>query len=65
MTDMDKDVLGKECPKELAELSLDDFVVWVDPLDGTKEFTQGTYFFYRQIDFRYEPWSCLVMWAHN
>lgn len=28
------------CPTEYVEVSYDDIVVWVDPLDGTSEYTQ-------------------------
>jgi len=41
VTDMDSDVLKHECPSEYQDLKMDDIVVWVDPLDGTKEFTEG------------------------
>ncbi len=33
-------VLGKKCPPELESTTLEDVVVWVDPLDGTSEFAQ-------------------------
>lgn len=38
--DMDPEVLSKQCPHELESVTLDDIVVWVDPLDGTNEFAQ-------------------------
>lgn len=41
VTEMDQDVLKHDCPKDYKELCLDDLVVWVDPLDGTREFTEG------------------------
>ncbi len=37
---MDAGVLGKKCPPELESTTLEDVVVWVDPLDGTSEFAQ-------------------------
>ncbi|XP_013183386.2 3'(2'),5'-bisphosphate nucleotidase 1 isoform X2 [Amyelois transitella] len=37
----DKDVLGVKCPVNLQAVKEEDIVVWVDPLDGTSEYTQG------------------------
>jgi len=39
----DKEVLShdSECPDNLKEIDKRDVVVWVDPLDGTSEFTEG------------------------
>ncbi|XP_052756706.1 3'(2'),5'-bisphosphate nucleotidase 1 isoform X2 [Galleria mellonella] len=37
----DKDVLSLECPVALKSVKEEDIVVWVDPLDGTSEYTQG------------------------
>lgn len=31
----------QKCPEEFHNISDEDVVVWVDPLDGTSEFTQG------------------------
>ncbi|KAI8424982.1 hypothetical protein MSG28_006881 [Choristoneura fumiferana] len=39
--DADKEVLGLECPASLKGVKEEDIVVWVDPLDGTSEYTQG------------------------
>ncbi|XP_077561587.1 3'(2'),5'-bisphosphate nucleotidase 1 [Haemaphysalis longicornis] len=41
ITDHDKDVLSTSLPDELKDVKEEDLVVWVDPLDGTKEYTQG------------------------
>ncbi|KAK8763551.1 hypothetical protein V5799_033840 [Amblyomma americanum] len=41
ITDLDKDVLSTTLPDELKNVKEEDLVVWVDPLDGTKEYTQG------------------------
>ncbi|XP_059053164.1 3'(2'),5'-bisphosphate nucleotidase 1 isoform X2 [Achroia grisella] len=39
--DSDKDILSLECPAALKSVKEEDIVVWVDPLDGTSEYTQG------------------------
>ncbi|CAF3710549.1 unnamed protein product [Rotaria socialis] len=36
-----QEVLQATCPTEFHELQEKDLVVWVDPLDGTREFTEG------------------------
>lgn len=41
ITDHDKDVLATSLPSHLSNVKEEDVVVWVDPLDGTKEYTQG------------------------
>lgn len=33
--------IGIKCPSDLSSLSEEEIVVWVDPLDGTSEYTQG------------------------
>eukprot|EP01134_Creolimax_fragrantissima_P003459 CFRG3459T1 len=40
-TNLDSKILSKPCPDKLKDIKLDEVVVWIDPLDGTKEFTQG------------------------
>ncbi|XP_037956144.1 3'(2'),5'-bisphosphate nucleotidase 1-like [Teleopsis dalmanni] len=37
----DAEFLKQNCPEELQEIKDEDFVIWVDPLDGTSEYTQG------------------------
>lgn len=37
----DHSILSVKCPVEYQNVSTDDIVVWVDPLDGTSEYTQG------------------------
>ncbi|CAK1583705.1 unnamed protein product [Parnassius mnemosyne] len=39
--DTDKDILTIQCPSNLQGVKEEDIVVWVDPLDGTSEYTQG------------------------
>jgi len=39
--DMDESVLAKKCPSEYLEVKPENIVVWVDPLDGTSEYTEG------------------------
>ncbi|XP_074648322.1 3'(2'),5'-bisphosphate nucleotidase 1-like [Tubulanus polymorphus] len=40
-TSQDDSVLTSSCPDNLKDVAQDDVVVWVDPLDGTSEYTQG------------------------
>ncbi|XP_048842414.1 3'(2'),5'-bisphosphate nucleotidase 1 isoform X2 [Brienomyrus brachyistius] len=35
------DILQKVCPAEYSDIREEELVVWVDPLDGTKEYTEG------------------------
>ncbi|GAB6020513.1 hypothetical protein CHUAL_003198 [Chamberlinius hualienensis] len=37
----DGEVLGVKCPSNLSSVQDSEVVVWVDPLDGTAEYTQG------------------------
>ncbi|XP_026746789.1 3'(2'),5'-bisphosphate nucleotidase 1-like isoform X2 [Trichoplusia ni] len=41
ISEADKEVLSLECPVNLHSVKEEDIVVWVDPLDGTSEYTQG------------------------
>ncbi|XP_056150017.1 3'(2'),5'-bisphosphate nucleotidase 1 isoform X2 [Lampris incognitus] len=36
-----EEILQKTCPVEYSDLKEEELVVWVDPLDGTKEYTEG------------------------
>ncbi|XP_029902782.1 3'(2'),5'-bisphosphate nucleotidase 1 isoform X3 [Myripristis murdjan] len=36
-----EEILQKTCPAEYSDLKEEELVVWVDPLDGTKEYTEG------------------------
>lgn len=36
-----EEILQRTCPEEYRELKEEELVVWVDPLDGTKEYTEG------------------------
>ncbi|XP_008311695.1 3'(2'),5'-bisphosphate nucleotidase 1 isoform X1 [Cynoglossus semilaevis] len=37
-----EEILQKKCPPEYSELTEEELVVWVDPLDGTKEYTEAS-----------------------
>lgn len=41
ITGSDQDFLSKICPENLKNVSESDVVIWVDPLDGTSEYTKG------------------------
>ncbi|XP_034940017.1 3'(2'),5'-bisphosphate nucleotidase 1 [Chelonus insularis] len=41
VTNVDEEILKVKLPKDLENVSPQDICVWVDPLDGTSEFTQG------------------------
>ncbi|XP_071453738.1 3'(2'),5'-bisphosphate nucleotidase 1 isoform X2 [Hetaerina americana] len=41
VTDSDPSVLALKCPDNLKSVKEDELVIWVDPLDGTSEYTQG------------------------
>ncbi|CAB3366972.1 Hypothetical predicted protein [Cloeon dipterum] len=41
VTESDPNVLGLQCPKDLENVKEEEVIVWVDPLDGTSEYTQG------------------------
>ncbi|CAG4957542.1 unnamed protein product [Colias eurytheme] len=49
--DGDSEILALECPKSLLGVKEEDIVVWVDPLDGTSEYTQGALMLKR------DPWE--------
>ncbi|XP_052769257.1 3'(2'),5'-bisphosphate nucleotidase 1-like [Mya arenaria] len=38
---LDEEVLRHKCPDNLKDIKNEEIVIWVDPLDGTKEFTEG------------------------
>lgn len=41
ITDFDQEFLKNQCPDALANINEKDLVVWVDPMDGTSEYTEG------------------------
>ncbi|CAB3245733.1 unnamed protein product [Arctia plantaginis] len=41
VSEPDKELLSLKCPANLQSIKEEDIVVWVDPLDGTSEYTQG------------------------
>jgi len=41
INEMDEAVLSKRCPTEFADVKDDEIIIFVDPLDGTSDFTQG------------------------
>ncbi|GLV40635.1 uncharacterized protein CBL_04438 [Carabus blaptoides fortunei] len=41
VTDSEQTVLGLNCPEDYKNVLDSDIVMWVDPLDGTSEYTQG------------------------
>lgn len=41
VSEADEDFLKLNCPEKYSNISDKDFVIWVDPLDGTSEYTQG------------------------
>ncbi|XP_041969466.1 3'(2'),5'-bisphosphate nucleotidase 1 isoform X1 [Aricia agestis] len=47
----DKEILRLDCPASLKSVKEEDIVVWVDPLDGTSEYTQGALMLKR------DPWE--------
>lgn len=41
INEMDEVVLSKICPTEFMHVKDEEIVIWVDPLDGTSDYTQG------------------------
>uniref|UniRef100_A0A8C2HLX0 Bisphosphate nucleotidase 1 n=1 Tax=Cyprinus carpio TaxID=7962 RepID=A0A8C2HLX0_CYPCA len=42
-------ILQKSCPDQYASLKEEELVVWVDPLDGTKEYTEAARVLYSPV----------------
>ncbi|XP_040925501.1 3'(2'),5'-bisphosphate nucleotidase 1 isoform X2 [Betta splendens] len=51
-TGQEEEILHKPCPAEYRELKEEEIVVWVDPLDGTKEYTEASMCLRRQTEAR-------------
>ncbi|XP_069370829.1 3'(2'),5'-bisphosphate nucleotidase 1 isoform X1 [Paralichthys olivaceus] len=45
-----EDILQKSCPAEYSGLKEEELVVWVDPLDGTKEYTEASRYLRHQTE---------------
>uniref|UniRef100_A0A668UTW5 3'(2'),5'-bisphosphate nucleotidase 1 n=1 Tax=Oreochromis aureus TaxID=47969 RepID=A0A668UTW5_OREAU len=43
-TGQSEEILQRSCPPEYSQLKEEEIVVWVDPIDGTKEYTEGMLF---------------------
>ncbi|XP_063350944.1 3'(2'),5'-bisphosphate nucleotidase 1 isoform X1 [Pelmatolapia mariae] len=41
-TGQSEEILQRSCPPEFSQLKEEEIVVWVDPLDGTKEYTEAS-----------------------
>lgn len=41
ITEQDAEFLKQVCPESLKDVTEKDLVIWVDPLDGTSEYTKG------------------------
>lgn len=41
VTEQDTEFLQNNCPESLKDITEQDLVIWVDPLDGTSEYTKG------------------------
>nr|XP_020459656.1 3'(2'),5'-bisphosphate nucleotidase 1 isoform X1 [Monopterus albus]XP_020459657.1 3'(2'),5'-bisphosphate nucleotidase 1 isoform X1 [Monopterus albus]XP_020459658.1 3'(2'),5'-bisphosphate nucleotidase 1 isoform X1 [Monopterus albus]XP_020459659.1 3'(2'),5'-bisphosphate nucleotidase 1 isoform X1 [Monopterus albus] len=53
-----EEILHKTCPAEYSTLKEEELVVWVDPLDGTKEYTEASRCLHHQIEAQI-PHKCL------
>jgi len=42
VTEENSEVFQMTCPQKYEKIEENQIVVWVDPLDGTKEFTEGS-----------------------
>ncbi|XP_068433129.1 3'(2'),5'-bisphosphate nucleotidase 1 isoform X1 [Clinocottus analis] len=45
-----EEILQKTCPEEYSRLKEEELVVWVDPLDGTKEYTEASRCLHHQTE---------------
>ncbi|XP_072929837.1 3'(2'),5'-bisphosphate nucleotidase 1 isoform X1 [Epargyreus clarus] len=51
VAEKDQEIMSLECPQNLNSIKEEDIVVWVDPLDGTSEYTQGA------LMLKKDPWE--------
>lgn len=56
-----------ECPASLKGVKEEDIVVWVDPLDGTSEYTQGIFNIFLSMTAYLQQCACLLedQWSMN
>ncbi|XP_040016084.2 3'(2'),5'-bisphosphate nucleotidase 1 isoform X1 [Gasterosteus aculeatus] len=51
---LSEEILLKTCPEEYSDLKEEELVVWVDPLDGTKEYTEASRCLHHRTEARHQ-----------